>query len=87
MIIRPLMWKEPRTLEPDLGDHKKFDYAVVDTDNFGGDYPDEKWVFCHCTLHEAEDFADALNDTEDMYSPRYFKVVDLPYTLKPGFEP
>lgn len=64
-------------------------YRIVDTDNFGGDYPDEKFVgYEYTTEEEAQLIADELNGkTVHYYSPRYYKVVELPYKLQPGFEP
>lgn len=57
---------------------------IVDTDNFGGDYPvrffDES---------RAKVVADALNgpQQEAEVSRRYWKVVPDDYKLQPGFEP
>lgn len=67
-------------------------YRIVNTDNYGGDYPDEKFVeplpwFSH--KEQAEAVAEAINGSHpnpDM-APRFFKVVDDDYQLKPGFEP
>lgn len=64
-------------------------WRVVNTDNFGGDYPDESFVFGEfATEVDAQITADSLNAQVDaLYSPRYFKVVQMPYELQPGFEP
>lgn len=69
-------------------------YGVVNTDNFGGDYPDEKWVDANNNRHspvytkeEAELIAARLNSDVDNYSSRYFKVEPENYILQPGFEP
>lgn len=63
-------------------------FRVVNTDNFGGDYPDESFVGePYDTREEAEIHADALNHPHSNYAARYHKVVELPYTLQPGFEP
>lgn len=62
-------------------------YRIVDTDNFEGDYPDEKFVGDeYKTEQEAQVRADELNVGGD-YAARYYKVVELPYKLQPGFEP
>lgn len=98
-------------------------YRIVNTDNFGGDYPNEKFVrrpceecddrgeyldapgnvldgrasmtVCHVcggtfleyvTKEEAQAEADGLNKGAE-YSSRYFMVVEMPYELRPGFEP
>jgi hypothetical protein len=62
-------------------------YRVVNTDNFGGDYPNESFVDGEYETQElAQAAADKLNVNADI-SSRYFKVVKLPYELQPGFEP
>ena len=62
-------------------------YRIVDTDNFGGDYPNEKFVGgVFARKENAQRRADRLNGGSDL-NPRYFKVVELPYKLQPGFEP
>lgn len=63
-------------------------YRIVNTDNFGGDYPNESFVGPeYITQEEAEAEAEELNYKGDEHAPRYFKVVELPYELQPGFEP
>lgn len=66
-------------------------YRLVDTDNFGGDYPNEKWAtrYTFRTKEEAEAVQTALNNVvcPDMTSARFVKVVEMPYELQPGFEP
>ena len=63
---------------------------IVDTDNHGGDYPNEKVIADNITR---EDFAKvmckALNDKycNNNYAPRHYKVVADDYKLQPGFEP
>jgi hypothetical protein len=64
-------------------------YSIVDTDNFGGDYPNERFV-CTGINYErnAEEIADHLNRHKD--NPRYYRVVrhvEVRYKLQPGFEP
>ncbi len=117
-------------------------YRIVNTDNFGGDYPDEKlveyqryneacalcgvpfelhrnegsppetspnsswgWLTCRrftrcnpprvldssrpiefITKQAAQEQADKLN-VGGNHAPRYYKVVEMPYELQPGFEP
>lgn len=60
---------------------------IVDTDNFGGDYPDEKFVLWDLPEHVARKIADALNEHGGMYASRHYMVVDGDYKLRPGFEP
>lgn len=63
-------------------------YRVVNTDNFGHDYPNEKFVSGeYATRDEASAKAHALNGPYPETSSRYFKVVEIPYELQPGFEP
>lgn len=63
---------------------------IVQTDNFGGDYPDEKFVtglpYLH-TKEQAERIADAINSTISSNHSRYWIVVEDDYKLQPGFEP
>lgn len=60
---------------------------VVDTDNFGKDYPDEKFVTESISLDQATRIAKDENDKRGVYSSRYWKVVFDEYKLQPGFEP
>lgn len=62
-------------------------YRIVETDNFGGDYPDERFIGeAFDTRAEAMIEADRRNAGNE-YSPRYYKVVDSTYELVGGFEP
>ena len=64
-------------------------YRIIETDNYGRDYPNEKFVNLPFMSREsAEKVAACINeicsgDTAD----RYWKVVDSDYVLAPGFEP
>jgi hypothetical protein len=63
-------------------------YRIVNTDNFGRDYPDEYFVDREYETKEAaEELARELNEADGKSSPRYHKVVETPYELVPGFEP
>jgi hypothetical protein len=64
-------------------------YKIVETDNYGGDYPDEKFVNLPSTSKEnAQKIADIINEVHGGdYARRYWKVVESDYTLQPGFEP
>lgn len=63
-------------------------YQVVDTDNHGGDYPNEKFVGPSLRSEAAANRVAAIfNDDVTDESPRFYKVVELPYELQPGFEP
>lgn len=62
---------------------------IVETDNFGGDYPNEKFVQPLPALMRAhaQRIADAINSELPGRYPRYWKVVDDDYQLQSGFEP
>ena len=61
---------------------------VVNTDNFGGDYPDEKFIGTKdMSLEEAKKLADDMNDIAGPNASRFYKVVNDDYVLQPGFEP
>lgn len=65
---------------------------IIDTDNFGGDYPNEKFIqigkYPLCAPERVcEAIAKALNDWHGERASRYFKIVDDEYELAPGFEP
>ena len=61
-------------------------WYVVNTDNFGSDYPNESFAAGpFATKAEAEAEAERRNGPP--YSSRYFKVVEEGYQLQPGFEP
>jgi hypothetical protein len=64
-------------------------YQIVETDNFDGDYPDEKFVNLPPMNNEqAKRVAAFLNkEFGGDRAPRYWKVVEKGYTLAPGFEP
>lgn len=58
-------------------------YSIVDTDNFGRDYPNESFVAQNIPCKEmAKKMADALNTSPDQ--PRYYQVVEDGYVLVPG---
>lgn len=61
---------------------------IVDTDNFGGDYPNESFVLFQMSESAAKEFAELLNKYfGGEQAPRYWKVVDNDYELAPAFEP
>lgn len=65
-------------------------FRIVNTDNFGSDYPDEKFVENLPVLHSreaAQSICKAINATQHEMAGRYFKVVEDGYVLQPGFEP
>lgn len=64
-------------------------HKIVETDNFGGDYPNESFVNLPpmCSEH-AESLAELINEIHSGDgSLRYWKVVEADYVLSPGFEP
>lgn len=63
-------------------------YRIVNTDNFGGDYPNESFVGGEFdTAYAAGREAEHLNGPRNDYAPRYHKVVEEGYILQPGFTP
>jgi len=73
-------------------------FIIVDTDNFGGDYPDENcltWTNADGRTtraafrkDKAEAVAKLFNDQfGGSRSPRFFEVRPSDYKLQPGFEP
>lgn len=64
-------------------------YKIVETDNFGGDYPDESFLkLPGLSKHEADMIAATINEAcGGENKPRYWKVVREGYKLQPGFEP
>jgi len=67
-----------------------YQYKIVETDNFDGDYPNEKFVEplpYFYSERDAKKVADAINSTVPENHNRFWKVEKMPYTLQPGFEP
>lgn len=65
-------------------------FKIVNTDNFGGDYPDETFLpLTFWSLESAQRVADAINAElcNHDHAARFWKVVDSGYQLQPGFEP
>lgn len=62
---------------------------IVETDNFGGDYPDESFVNIPSVSKEhATRICEAINDScSSDHDPRWWKIVEDDYKLSPGFEP
>lgn len=61
-------------------------YRIVETDNYGGDYPNEKWAMpYHLSETAAMEIARLMN--KHLCDTRFFKVVKVGYELAPGFEP
>lgn len=63
---------------------------IVDTDNFGGDYPDERVIAADIRNEEfAKVMCAALNDRfcDEHVGSRFYKVVPDDYVPQPGFEP
>ncbi len=61
---------------------------IVETDNFGGDYPNEKFLnLPSMGIEHAQEVCRAINRAFTVHEPRYWKVVPDNYKLKHGFEP
>jgi hypothetical protein len=64
-------------------------YKIIQTDNFGRDYPGETFVNVGPVTEEhAKNIAKAINDAcSGNNAPRYWMVVPADYELQGGFEP
>lgn len=66
-------------------------FIIVETDNFGGDYPDEKRVNLPSIRRkeDAHELCKMINKLfcNNDFAPRYWKVENHDYKLQPGFEP
>ena len=62
-------------------------YRIIETDNFDGDYPDEKFTLFPMHKHHAEKIAKDINEAAGANCTRYWKVEISSYKLQPGFEP
>jgi hypothetical protein len=62
---------------------------IVETDNFGGDYPDESFLNIGSIPEgAAEEIAEVINKHLcGDGARRFWKVVEDDYVLQPGFEP
>lgn len=60
---------------------------IIDTDNFGRDYPNEKFLLWPMPEWACQAIADILNREAGPDSHRYYRVVPDDYELVPGFEP
>ena len=64
-------------------------FRIIETDNYGGDYPNESFLRLPPTTREnAQRIADAINAAFcPEHGRRYWRVVPEDYVLQPGFEP
>uniref|UniRef100_A0AAU8KXV2 Uncharacterized protein n=1 Tax=Serratia phage Kevin TaxID=3161161 RepID=A0AAU8KXV2_9CAUD len=64
-------------------------YKIVETDNFGRDYPDESFVSLPpMSKEDAIAISDVINQRLSGNSrDRFWAVVPEDYKLQPGFEP
>ena len=62
-------------------------WRIVDTDNLGGDYPDEKFLLWPMPEEDAKDIARILNHRAGPDARRCYKAEEDGYVLAPGFEP
>ncbi len=63
---------------------------IVETDNFGGDYPNESFLNIPPVSEQAaREIANAINNNLCHYdnAPRFWRVVPADYALQPGFGP
>ena len=65
-------------------------FRIIETDNFGGDYPDERFVnLPPCGEKDARKLAKTINSVFCTHpsATRYWRVVPDDYKLQPGFTP
>jgi len=64
-------------------------FRIVETDNYGGDYPNEKFLNLPKMIKDdAIRLCQLINDIHCRNDgPRYWMVVEGEYELQPGFEP
>ena len=63
-------------------------FRIIETDNFGGDYPDESFLPLPPMKHEkAKAVATAINDAFTEITTRFWREVPEDYVLQGGFEP
>jgi len=62
-------------------------FRIVETDNFGGDYPDESFAGPPLNEEDANRIANDFNEAARKNHPRFWKVVPVGYKLQPGFSP
>lgn len=105
-LVRGWTWpRDPRAPVPlsslldDIGQHKTqvvdsvpTFFKIINTDNFDGDYPNEKFIENlppHLTEAQATRICDAI--MEAVRSPegscRFWRIVPEGYVLRPGFSP
>lgn len=60
---------------------------IIDTDNFGDDYPNEKFHLFPMPEHTAQKICDIINYQLGPHAQRFYRVVENDYKLQPGFEP
>ena len=63
---------------------------IIETDNFGGDYPDETFVNLPDLIKvDADIICGVINHAccPSDYALRFWRVVENDYKLQPGFEP
>lgn len=64
-------------------------WKIIDTDNFGGDYPNERFVEPLPLMSEkqADMLCYLINSFTRENNNRFWKAVPTDYKLQPGFEP
>lgn len=63
---------------------------IIDTDNFGGDYPDERVIAEGIKVRLYADVMCAGLNAQlctQLRGSRFYRVVEDDYVLQPGFEP
>ena len=61
---------------------------IVETDNYGRDYPDESFLnLPRMDKETMSNICELINNCHYSGNNRYWKVVENDYKLQPGFEP
>ncbi len=60
---------------------------IIDTDNSGGDYPDESFHLFPMSSEAAQRIVEILNEENREDSQRLYCVVSDDYELRGGFKP
>lgn len=61
---------------------------IVETDNFGRDYPNERFLSIPCVnKKDAKAICDAINESTGPNASRYWMPVENDYVLQEGFVP
>lgn len=61
-------------------------YRIIETDNYGGDYPNESFHGPRMTFEDCEATVEIWNKSTGPNADRYYRTVPTDYKLQPGQE-